>query len=166
LVHAPNHRNLKGTDRIEKAVQELRAEGVAIELAIVEGVPNAQMARLIQAADVVVDQLLLGWYAMFALEGMALGRPVVCYIQPELLDLYVDAGLLAPGELPIVNASIQTIKDTLRHLSTLPRSELDGIGARSRAFVERHHSIAAVGRVFDRINRALGIPAGREPGRG
>jgi hypothetical protein len=161
LIHAPNHRNLKGTSHILEAVEELRAEGVAIELSVVEGVPNARMAGLIQAADVVVDQLLLGWYAMFALEGMALAKPVVCHIQPSLLDLYIGAGLIKQGELPLIDSSIRTIKDTLRHLAALPRRELRDIGLRSRAFVERHHSIESVGAVFDRINRSLGLRPSR-----
>jgi len=161
LIHAPNHRNLKGTDHILKAVEELRTEGVAIELSVVEGIPNAQVPDLIQAADVVVDQLVLGWYAMFALEGMALGKPVVCRVRQDFLDLYIGAGLLEPGELPLVDASIHTIKETLRHLASLPRRELRDIGLRSRAFVEKHHSIDAVGAVFDRINRELSLRPSR-----
>ena len=161
LVHAPNHRNLKGTDHILKAVEALRAEGVAIELAVVEGVPNARIPELIRAADVVVDQLVLGWYAMFALEGMALGKPVVCYVRPDFLDLYTAAGLLEPGELPIVDATVHSIEETLRRLTSLPRGELRDIGRRSRAFVEKHHSIEAIGGVFDRINRAIGLRPSR-----
>ena len=157
LIHAPNHRNLKGTSHILRAVEQLQAEGLDIELSVVEGVPNAQMFGLIQAADVVVDQLLLGWYAMFALEGMVLGKPVVCFVKPDLLEFYIGAGLLEPGELPLIDASILTIKDTLKRLASLPRRELRDAGLRSRAFVERHHSIDAVGKVFDRINRSLGL---------
>lgn len=161
LIHAPNHRNLKGTGHILKAVEELQEEGVAVELSVVEGVPNAQVPDLIQAADVVVDQLVLGWYAMFALEGMALGKPVVCHVRSDFLDLYIGAGLLEPGELPVVDASIHTIKKTLQHLASLPRRELRDIGQRSRAFVEKHHSIDAVGAMFDRINRGLGLRPSR-----
>lgn len=157
LIHAPNHRNLKGTDHILKAVEELQAEGLAIELSLVEGVPNSEIIELIQAADVVVDQLVLGWYAMFAIEGMALGKPVVCHVRQDFLDLYTGAGLLEPDELPLIDTSIRSLKDTLRQLASLPRRDLRDIGLRSRAFVEKHHSIDAVGKVFDRINRAIGL---------
>lgn len=157
LLHAPNHRNLKGTDHIVKAVQELKSEGVAIELSVVEGVRNTEVPDLILRADVVIDQLVLGWYAMFAIEAMSLGKPVICYVRPDFTDLYVAAGLLEPGELPLIDASVLTIKDKLRELARRPRREFDDIGRRSRAFVEKHHSIAAVGQVFDRINRQLGL---------
>ena len=130
-------------------------------MSVIEGVPNAQVPVLIQAADVVVDQLVLGWYAMFALEGMALGKPVVCHVRSDFHNLYIGAGLLERGELPLVDASIHTIKETLRHLASLPRRELHEIGLRSRAFVEKHHSIKAVGAEFDRINRELSLRPSR-----
>ena len=158
LLHAPNHRALKGTDHILRAVDELRDEGMAIELTIVEGVPNEKMLSIIQAADVVVDQLIVGWYAMFAMEGMALGKPVVCHIRPQYRDLYVGAGLIEADELPLIDSSIFTIKETLRHLGSLTRRELVDIGIRSRLFVEKHHSLDAVGSMLDRINQQLGLP--------
>jgi glycosyltransferase involved in cell wall biosynthesis len=158
LIHAPNHRALKGTNHILRAVDDLRAEGVAIELTVAEGVPNEKMLSLIQGADAVVDQLVLGWYAMFAIEGMALGKPVVCHIRSQYRDLYVAAGLLEETELPLVDSSIFAIKETLRNLCSLKRRDLYNIGLRSRSFVEKHHSIAAVGAAFDGINRGLKIP--------
>ena len=93
LVHAPNHRNLKGTDHIFKAVEELQEEGLALELVVIEGLPNPEVLRAIRSADVVVDQLVIGWYAMFALEAMVLGKPVVCHIRDDLLN-YIATGLL------------------------------------------------------------------------
>jgi glycosyltransferase involved in cell wall biosynthesis len=157
FLHAPNHRNLKGTGQIVKAVDALRARGLAIELSIVESVPNSQMPDLIRAADVVIDQLVVGWYAMFALEAMALGKPVICYVRPDLRDLYVGADLIEPGELPLIEASAGSIEDILMQVASMPRPALRALGLRSRAFVEKHHSIEAVGRVFDRINRQLGL---------
>ena len=35
------------------------------------------------AADLVVDQLVLGWYGAVAVEAMALGRPVLAYIRED-----------------------------------------------------------------------------------
>lgn len=157
LIHAPNHRNLKGTAHIIKAAEELKAEGLSIELTLVEGVSNSKLFEMMKAADVVVDQLVIGWYAMFALEGMVLGKPVVCFIRQDLRDLYVASGLLEIDELPLIEASATSIKETLRHLASVPRSELDEIGQRSRAFVEKHHSIAAIGKEFDRINQGIGL---------
>ncbi|MHC8492114.1 glycosyltransferase family protein [Thalassospira sp. SM2505] len=157
LLHAPNHRNLKGTSHILKAVEELKSEGCDIELVLAEGVPNTEMPDLIRSVDIVVDQLVIGWYAMFSLESMALGKPVICHVRQEYHDLYVEAGLIEPGELPLIDANVRNIKEVLRQFAGDKRAHLGGIGRRSRAFAERHHSVASVGKVFDRINRAVGI---------
>lgn len=158
LVHAPNHRSLKGTDHLLRAVDELRQEGLQIDLTVLEGLPNTEVLHLIRSADVVVDQLVIGWYAMFALEAMVCGKPVVCHIREEFRDLYIATDLLAPGELPLIEATVHTIKGTLRRLASLPRHEIWSIGDRSRAFIEKHHSSTAVGAIFDQINRNLGVP--------
>ena len=43
--------------------------------------PHAEAMKLYAQADLVIDQLLAGWYGGFAVETMAMGKPVVCYIR-------------------------------------------------------------------------------------
>jgi glycosyltransferase involved in cell wall biosynthesis len=157
VLHAPNHRAIKGTRYFVEAVRQLREEGVAIELTILERVPNSEIRKAIAEADVIADQLIVGWYAMFALEALAMGKPVICYLREDLLDLYESAGLVEKGEIPIISCRPSEVKDTLRRLATADRDALGERGARGIAFVNKHHSTEAVGRVFDRINRSLGI---------
>src|SRR5262249_3705904 len=75
VVHAPNHRAYKGTRYLVDAVEQLRAEGVPIELDLVEGKPLAEARAAYERADVIADQFLIGAYALFSIEGMALGKP-------------------------------------------------------------------------------------------
>ncbi|HTF35254.1 MAG TPA: hypothetical protein VK714_16340 [Myxococcota bacterium] len=160
VLHAPNHRAIKGTEHFVRAVEELRQEGVAIELVIAERVPNERIHELIGQSDVVADQLVIGWYALFALEAMALEKPVLCYIRADLRRFYIDAGLLGEDDLPVVDCSIASVKDVLRRLA-LARDTLPTLGRRGREFVLRHHSLEAIGAAFDRINRSLGLaPSG------
>jgi hypothetical protein len=81
---------------------------------------------------------------------------VLCYLRPDLVDLYVGAGLVKPDEIPIINCSPLTVKETIRDLLAR-RDELPELGQRSRAFVENHHSLESIGAVFDRINRSIGV---------
>ena len=157
VLHAPNHRHIKGSQYIIAAVEELRTSGLDIELVLLEGVSNDEVRSRMQEVDIVADQLIVGWYAMFALEGMSMEKPVLCYLRDDLKDLYVTAGLVGPDELPIVECRPDTVKETIEELYG-KREGLGEIGRRSRAFVERHHSLDAVGAVFDRINRSIGIP--------
>jgi glycosyltransferase involved in cell wall biosynthesis len=158
VLHAPNHRPLKGSGFFIDAVATLREEGHAIELELIERVPNDEVHRAIQRSDIVADQLVVGWYAMFAIEAMACGKPVLCAVRDDLEDLYVRTGLLQPGELPLVRCQPETVTDVLRELC-LDRKRTAEIGLRSRDFVLRHHSLEALGRVFTEVHAAIGLEA-------
>lgn len=162
ILHAPNHRTIKGSEYFVKAVDELRAEGYAVELRLVGGMPNAELRELIRKADIIADQLVIGWYGMFALEGMAAGKPVLCFIREDLRELYEFAGLLRSGELPLVDCDFGTVKGVLRGLLG-DREGLRRIGWDSREFVVRRHSLAVVGGMFGEVNRGIGVlPSGVE----
>src|SRR5262249_25466492 len=102
VVHAPSDRAAKGTNFLLQAVDRLRSEGVRFELVLVENIKRDEARRLYERADLVVDQLLTGWYDGFAVEAMCLGKPVVSYIRREdmtrLPSELVD-------ELPIIEAT-------------------------------------------------------------
>lgn len=157
VVHAPSQPTVKGTAIIERALQELAEEGVEHELKLIIGMPHEEARRWYQRADVVVDQLHIGWYGVLAVEGMALGKPVVSYIRPDLLEGF-------DPEIPIANANPDTVKDVLRELlgSFERRAEL---GERSRAFVEEVHDVRVVARKLrdlyeDLMARPARVPAG------
>lgn len=50
-----------------------------------ENIPHDKVHELYEKTDLAVDELLVGWYGAFAVEMMALGKPVVCYIREEEL---------------------------------------------------------------------------------
>ncbi len=156
ILHAPNHKMIKGTQFFIDAVNDLCAEGLSVELVILERVPNARVQEVMASVDIVADQLVIGWYAMFALEAMAMGKPVLCYLRPDLEDLYLAAGLIKPNEIPILNCTPLTVKETMRRL-VIDREFRQDAGRRSRIFVLDHHSIQVVGKVFDSINRSINI---------
>jgi len=156
VLHAPNHRAIKGTNLVEAAVARLRARGVPIELVLVQKMPNQELRQLVREVDVVAEQLVIGWYGIFALEAMATGKPVLTYIDPELERLYVHQGLLENGELPLLKVDHASLEGVLAELAG-GRHDIRALGERSRAFVLRHHSLAAVGRVFAGINGQLGL---------
>ncbi len=156
ILHAPNHRAIKGSQYFINAVGELIAEGLDVELVLVEHLPNDEVRKIMASVDIVADQLIIGWYAMFALEAMAMEKPVLCYLRGDLKQLYMVAGLIAPDEIPIINCTPLTVKEVIRDLAT-NRGKLPEIGRRSREYVIKHHSTQAVGQVFDAINRSIGI---------
>ena len=105
VVHAPTNRAVKGTHHVLAALDALRAEGVAFELRLVEGLTHDEARRVYAQADLVVDQLLLGWYGGLAVECMALGVPVDAHIRQPTWTC-VPRGDRA--DLPILNATPAT----------------------------------------------------------
>ena len=140
VAHAPTDRDVKGTVHVIEAVRQLQDEGHPIRLELIEGVPRAELLRRLGYADVVVDQLLLGWYGGFAVEAMALGKPVLCHIHEE-----TPADNPFGAELPIVRSTPQNLRDRLRELA-LDRDARLRIGAQSRTFVEQRHDPRTIAR--------------------
>ncbi|MDL2279093.1 hypothetical protein LJC15_00315 [Desulfovibrio sp. OttesenSCG-928-G11] len=156
VLHAPNHRNLKGSRYFIRAVEELRAEGYPVELQLVQNMPNSELQERIKGADIIADQLIVGWYAMFAIEGMSAGKPVLCFLRNELIELFESANLVVPGEIPLVNCTWRTVKAELRRLLD-DRTLIAAVGKASREYAVKHHSLAAVGRLFAAANKNMGL---------
>lgn len=154
VFHAPNHKAIKGTQHLIDVVENLRSEGYDIELLMLSKVPNEEIIQAISEVDIVADQFIVGWYAMFALEAMTLGKPVMCFLRNELIHLYTNAGLIEKDEIPIINTSVSQIEDNLKWAYN-NRDELIQIGKDSKEYVKNHHSIEVIGKTFDIINRKL-----------
>jgi glycosyltransferase involved in cell wall biosynthesis len=145
VVHAPSSRAKKGTEHVIAACNRL-----PVELDLVEGVPHDEARERYSRADIVVDQLGAGWHGIFALEAMALGKPVVTYLKPDVVD---QAERAYGTKVPIVSATAETLVETLRPLVADPALRRR-IGAESRAYVERVHDIDVIAdRLLDLYSR-------------
>jgi hypothetical protein len=151
VAHAPSKRRVKGTEAVLAAVEALQRRGAPVELDLIEGVPNREARERYAAADVVVDQLRIGWYGMFAIESMALAKPVVVHLDERAAAETEEAFGL---ELPLVRADERTLESTLGDLVER-RPELPALGRRSREYVERVHAHTQVARrvleIYERV---------------
>jgi hypothetical protein len=136
VVHAPSHRGVKGTRFILDAVRRLKSEGVPLEFVMIEGVAHTEALKLYANADLLIDQLLAGWYGGLAVELMALAKPVIAYIREEDMHFIPRA---MREQLPVVNATPQSIYPVLRDLLTVRRHQLRDLGTRGRKYVETWH---------------------------
>jgi glycosyltransferase involved in cell wall biosynthesis len=135
ILHAPSSRRRKGTEHVLEA-----AAGLAADLEIVEGLRHDEARERYRAADIVVDQLNAGWYGIFAIEAMALGKPVLTFLHDEAVARTEEAFGV---RVPFVNVTKETLRDRLAHLVESP-DERRRLGAESRAYVERVHDIEGV----------------------
>lgn len=130
VIHAPSGQ-LKGTSAVERAVVELQQEGLVFTYRRIENTPNVEMQRILrEEADIVVDQLILGAFGSLAVEGMAYGLPVICYLAPLIQERHFP-------DCPIVSAGPDDVKSRLRELITDAELRIQ-IGHRGRRWVERH----------------------------
>lgn len=132
VLHLPSRRNppIKGTQYIDPIMKNLADEGL-VEYVSPEMVLHAQMPALVRSCDIVVDQILSGFYGVAAVEAMAAGRVVIGRIAP-------DVGALMPERPGIIDADPDTLEDVVRQVLN------DQGTARSQAqanleFVRRWH---------------------------
>jgi glycosyltransferase involved in cell wall biosynthesis len=132
VLHAPSSRRRKGTEHIVAAV-----EGLDAELRIVEGLTHDEAFELYREADIVVDQLNAGWYGVFAIECLALGKPVVTFLHDEAVRRTEEA---YGTKVPLVSATAETLRERLRPLVEDVQLR-QRVGAASRAYAEQLHDI-------------------------
>ena len=151
IAHAPSMRRKKGTEYVERAVAQLQSEGMKIELVLIEKVPFHEVKAMYARADIGIDQMLYGWHGKVSLELMAMGRPVICYLDEDLVTRYRP-------DLPIVNANPRDLVEKLRWLcadgAARERISREGID-----YVRRYHDTE---RVIDQcleIYAKCGAPA-------
>jgi hypothetical protein len=135
ILHAPSSRRRKGTEHVVAA-----CEGLDADLEIIEGLPHDEAFERYRNADIVVDQLNAGWYGVFAIECLALGKPVVTFLHDEAVRRTEEAYGV---QVPLRSATADTLRETLRPLvadAALRRS----VGAASRAYAERLHDIDTI----------------------
>lgn len=152
VIHTPNFRGFKGTEFIQQAVAELQAEGLDVELVLIEKLPNSEVRQLMPQMDILAEQLLAG-YALSGMEGMASGLPVLSNIDFEAYTrLFRRFGFL--NECPILSTTPETVKEHLRVLVTNPALR-EQLGRAGRRYAEKYHSFAAAqylfGSIYDKI---------------
>jgi glycosyltransferase involved in cell wall biosynthesis len=139
-------RNIKGSPFVVAAVERLAAEGYPVELLSIEDVPSRNMRFYQAQADIVVEQLIYGWWGSTGVETMALGKPVVCYIRASWKAFFL-AQFPEYTELPIVEADVNTVYDVLKRLVEDAEYRAER-GQASRRFAEAHFNPAANARAL------------------
>lgn len=154
IAHPSNHRQIKGTNSLIAAVERLRERGCDIDLDVIEGVTITESRRRMAQADIIIDQLLMG-YAMTAVEGLAMGKVVVSgfnRVEPLYQPFYEKSYL---DQCPIITASPDTIEDVLFDLYR-DRNSIATIGKKSRVYYNMFHANKPCVELFKGIYGELG----------
>jgi glycosyltransferase involved in cell wall biosynthesis len=134
-----NGKNIKGSPSVWRAVERLQTEGYPVEYYYVQDVESKDMRYYQVQADIIVDQLIYGWWGSTGIEGMALGKPVVCYLRREWKEHFFQVFPEYRG-LPIVEASTDDIYEVLKRL-VIDEGYRKRRGEEAREFAERHFDL-------------------------
>ena len=129
-------RNIKGSPYVVAAIEKLQAEGYPVEYLYISDKPSNQMRFYQAQADIVVEQLIYGWWGSTGVETMALGKPVVCYIRHSWKELFLSMHK-EYDDVPIINANIGSIYTALKSL-VVDAAYRKQKGEESRQFALQH----------------------------
>jgi hypothetical protein len=135
IVHAPSDGSIKGTSIILDALQQLKSR-YDFDLLLVEKKTHEEALALYRSADIAIDQILAGWYGGFAVEMMAMGKPVACYIREQDMKFVPDA---MKNDMPIFNINPGSLVEDIAAILDR-RMEWHDRGRMSRSYVERWHN--------------------------
>ena len=150
IAHTPNHRGFKGTEFVVDAVQQLRDEGLNVELRLLEGMRNEGVRKTLEdEVDILVEQLIFTGNGLSGFEGMATGLPVVCNLEDDSFQRLMRRYTYF-AECPLVSGSPESIIDVLRRLVKDPELRRK-LGAAGRQYVRKYHGIVAGSYFLDRL---------------
>lgn len=140
ILHVPSHRGVKGTEIIINQINNLKKNKPDLEInfTILENINNLKLLKILDSFDLVIDQVLVGWYGSIAVESMARGIPVMAYIRESDLHFIPSQMQL---DLPIINVSKDNLNKKIIEFSNLNKEEYMDLSNNSIAYVKKWHSI-------------------------
>lgn len=139
LLHSTNHRNQKGTRFIIKIAEKLQKK-LPITLSILERKTLKECQKLYPSGDIFTTDVIYGWHGYTAIEGMAIGRPVISYLRPDIIKYHSYYG----KDRPVVSANPDTLAREIENLVKNPKLRKE-LGEKGREYVLKFHSLEFVG---------------------
>jgi hypothetical protein len=147
LIHSPTAKVGKGTSAVLSAIDQLKKK-YNFTFNLVHGLERSDALKIMMRCDLFLDQFVDGsGYGISAIEAMAFGKPVICYIKPS-------AETTLPKELPVINANQDNLAQKIEPLLEHPIRRYE-IGRNSRLYVERYHDSIVYAREIVKIYKKI-----------
>jgi hypothetical protein len=142
VLHAPSDSVVKGTSVIVEAIDRVSAH-CRLHRRLVSGISQTDLLAEVARADIVVDQMNSETPGIFALQAMALGKPVLSEYRREMLAAFAQS-------IPIVQADPSTLADRLETLC-LDRDLRVSLGTKGARYVRDVHDASRVAAAIERV---------------
>ncbi len=106
-------KNIKGSPYILAAIEKLKKEGYNLEYYYIHDIDSKNMRYYQAQADIIVEQLIIGWWGSTGVETMSLGKPVICYLRKDAKENFFKH-FPEYDSLPIIEANIFNIYEVLK----------------------------------------------------
>jgi hypothetical protein len=124
ILHSPSNIQVKGTTHIHKVLKKIESESkYKIKLLLpaekmmdnpkIYSVGRYELFRLYKESDIVIDQMIIGWYGLQSIEALAAGKQVISYID-EHLKPYLFPG--CPIEVADINSLEKAILNCIDNI--------------------------------------------------
>lgn len=151
ILHSPSNVALKGTEIITAALENIKRkypDRVEIVLPhktkqydLSHSVSRYELFQLIGQADIVIDQLIIGWYGLQSIEALTAGKQVICYIEKNLEKYLYE-------NCPIINADAINLEQKIE--KCISDIENKNIPAKEQIFdwVKANHTLESNNRLL------------------
>jgi hypothetical protein len=131
IAHAPSNEEYKGSKQIYSAINNLKNR-YEFEFIKLQNLSKDELIEEILKCDLVIDQMLVGFYGILSVETMLLEKPVVCFIRDDIWSKIEK-------DCPIYNANPDNLENVLEKILQNPL-QLIARGRESRKYSLEHHS--------------------------
>jgi glycosyltransferase involved in cell wall biosynthesis len=147
VVHAPTAFDVKGTYYVKQAFKNLKKKYSQVDFKIITGLSHDDLLKELANGDIIVDQLIVGWYGGLAAEAMVMGKVVLANLNPVYFQ-FVDFS----KQLPVYNTNVWQLENDLEMLINSPE-ERNLRSARGAKFAKKYHDCQKVANQYLELYR-------------
>jgi len=148
----------KGYPETVALLERIARDTPGVDLRVRTDLPHEECLRQRQRSQIAIDEIVTGSYHLSSLESLAQGVPTLAWLDRRVMQTLSE--LTGTTELPWVNLRLEEAEEPLRHLIADPDLR-EGIGRRSREWMEAHWSDREMIRHFERAYQDLLEDPGR-----
>lgn len=137
VCHSPTRKDLKNTDEFLDAVKNLKANGIRLDVDLIDDVPNDECLARKRRCHVLFDHMQ-GYYGVSSLEGLSQGVTVIAGLNDW--NRAQVASFAGTDDLPWVLANDQDELERQLALLHNDRAYCEAQGQAGRTFMEEHWS--------------------------
>lgn len=155
VIHMATNRRAKGTDLIEKALQELTEEGLDFDHIVLQNVDHQRAMEELAGSHILIDQVIdvskVGIPSIIGLasfEAMAMGKVAISTFDEEYRKYYPGCPVITID--PDAKALKSAVREAVRNLESVKE-----LGLAGREYVRREHSADVIVQRIMPVYRSL-----------